>query len=353
MRKDKLSCLYGLLLFFQIIFQIIFLSYTTPLSKPAYGRSLTSSPCSNLKFLKGLCITLPTGRQVNHPENPHSSDFHGGSVYFIDFSSYLFIKCFYRMIEMDMALQSSLVSSNRDEMVHNIHGHWLALDINLLTKQSPYNKILLDTVLSFLRSKELKYIEIMHLGKRIAYYSKENFIEAINYIKSNYEEFSVKSHTIKNNSYQYGEADLLHKNHTFSQEELLFWDPLAQIVFAIPTQSLPKKSILEKIKWSKTRSKKEVKNVLRFAPVGFAALAIILGQIKQMDDPQHISESKFRQKTDFGTYYAYTLEHKDLPNGLKILHLSDLHLGVDRPENLRHLERLAEEMDSVDFVLLT
>ena len=50
---------------------------------------------------------------------------------------------------------------------------------------------------------------------------------------------------------------------------------------------------------SNFRYKKETQNVLRFAPIGFAALAIILGQIKQMDDPDHLTENKSRQKTDF------------------------------------------------------
>ena len=258
------------------------------------------------------------------------------------------------MICMDMALSSPIVSSSSSssEIVKTKEPRFF-LDIGILENRSAHDKILVELVSSFLHDKKLKYIDITLFGTSVAYYSKENFIEAMKYIKTNYDEFSLKSNAVKNDAYLYNESDLLYKSHTFSQEELLFWDQLSKVIFSISTQEPSKQNILQKIGISNLRHKKEVKNVLRFAPVGFAALAIILGYIKQMDDPQHITESKSRQKTDFGTYYTYTLEHKDLPNGLKILHLSDIHLGVNRPENLLHLERFAEEMDSVDFIFIT
>jgi predicted MPP superfamily phosphohydrolase len=72
-----------------------------------------------------------------------------------------------------------------------------------------------------------------------------------------------------------------------------------------------------------------------------------------MDDPGDVTKDKSRKQSEFGTYYSYTLEHKDLPNGLKIIHLSDIHLDANHPENMEHLEKFANDMDSVDFVFLT
>lgn len=146
-----------------------------------------------------------------------------------------------------MTLSSSVVSSSNVSEIVKTNESWLSLDIGLLDNHADHNRLMVDFVSSFLSNKKLSYIEITLFGNRIAYYSKENFIEAIQYIKSNYDEFAIKSYAIKNNVYEYRESDLLYKSHTFSQEELLFWDQLSQLVFAIPTQSSPKKSVLEKI----------------------------------------------------------------------------------------------------------
>ena len=175
-----------------------------------------------------------------------------------------------------MSLGSSIVASPRISEIVKIREPRFSLDIGVLGNHISHGTLLVDHINTFLRTAKLRYIEITIFGNRIAYYSKENLIEAIQYIKGNFDEFSIKSSAIKNNAYEYREADLLYKSHTFSQEELLFWDQLSQVVFAISTTVPPSKSILEKLIFSKIRSKKEVKNVLRFAPVGFAALAIIL-----------------------------------------------------------------------------
>lgn len=251
-----------------------------------------------------------------------------------------------------MSLTNAKETSADIDSPIKIHNKDLIIDIESLNTN--FSKIMTEYITKFLQNKNSEYV-VLYSGKHpIVSYHKDDFISAITYIKSHFNEFAEKSRAIKNNTYTYTwPEDALIANNTFTAQELIFRDILMEVIYTIPLESKPSKSILDSLWFNRFRYKKETQNVLRFTPIWFAALAIILWHIKQMDDPENITASKSRTQWEFGTYYSYTLEHNDLPNGLKIIHLSDIHLDVNHPENMEHLEKFANEMDSVDFVFLT
>jgi predicted MPP superfamily phosphohydrolase len=72
-----------------------------------------------------------------------------------------------------------------------------------------------------------------------------------------------------------------------------------------------------------------------------------------MDDPQHVTENKYTSALGDLKVYNYTVAHEDAPDGLSILHISDLHLDRNNPEQLKKLQSIAENMGNVDFILMT
>jgi hypothetical protein len=134
-----------------------------------------------------------------------------------------------------------------------------------------------EYITKFLQNKNSEYV-VLYSGKHpIVSYHKDDFISAITYIKSHFNEFAEKSRAIKNNTYTYTwPEDALIASNTFSAQELIFRDHLMEVIYTIPLESKPPKSILGTLRFDRFRYKKETQNVLRFTPIGFAALAIIL-----------------------------------------------------------------------------
>ena len=103
---------------------------------------------------------------------------------------------------------------------------------------------------------------------------------------------------------------------------------------------------------TKIAHNRKLKNTLSFG-TGILSLSIVLALLKQMDDPQHVTQEKRTSSFNDLKLYNYTVAHEDVPDGLKILQISDLHLDKDRPEQLEKLRSIANEMEDIDFVLMT
>jgi hypothetical protein len=71
-----------------------------------------------------------------------------------------------------------------------------------------------------------------------------------------------------------------------------------------------------------------------------------------MDDPSHITTSK-TMDNDVVNLYHYTLNHKDLPDGLRVLHISDTHFKTEDSTQTEKLSYLAKKTDSLDLVIVT
>ncbi|MEI8091589.1 MAG: hypothetical protein WCG98_05170 [bacterium] len=179
---------------------------------------------------------------------------------------------------LTMPLSSRVPSTVSVGDVITIQDARLSLDMHALSQSFPRHELLITHITSFLRNKKLKYINITFDDKRIAYYSKEHFLEHMHYIKQYYDQFTTKSYAVRNGLYDYTMPnDILHKNHTFTKPELIFWDELAHVIYAIPLVfPSPAEQLLAKLHIINTRHKEVAQSVLRFAPVSFAALAIIL-----------------------------------------------------------------------------
>jgi hypothetical protein len=127
-----------------------------------------------------------------------------------------------------------------------IHNKDLIIDIESLNTN--FSKIMTEYITKFLQNKNSEYV-VLYSGKHpIVSYHKDDFISAITYIKSHFNEFAEKSRAIKNNTYTYTwPEDALIASNTFSAQELIFRDILMEVIYTIPLESKPSKSILDSL----------------------------------------------------------------------------------------------------------
>jgi hypothetical protein len=97
------------------------------------------------------------------------------------------------------------------------------------------------------------------------YYNKKTFRDAIEYIKTNNDEFVNKSYQIEQGTYKYSlPDDLLVKNYTFSKEELCLRKEIVPIIYDLKIEKKSRKNL---VSLSSFLGKKEVKEVLKATPV--------------------------------------------------------------------------------------
>ena len=136
------------------------------------------------------------------------------------------------------------------ETIIRIHGKRLHIDISSLGTHMDAisKKEVISKITHFVQSKNLEQISLFSGNDPIISYHKDDFINAINYIKANFTEFSYKSSAIKNDTYTYNlPEDFLIRQYTFTKPELVFWDRIREVIYDIPLKPKSSKNIFERL----------------------------------------------------------------------------------------------------------
>lgn len=267
----------------------------------------------------------------------------------------------YWRIKMKVWLNSYKTNTDSvttDNDISIVEWKWLSIDIDKLKKEEEYKTFLKNFIKDFLSNKKLDTIEFIKNESwyERMYYGKENFLQHLSDIKSGYQDFLTRIYLIEHG--KYSEQDYLDDNFrkevydtlvhytrkkwifTPNKCELDLWKPISEIIFDLQLNQEDNKKI-------------NTKNHLRNTSISFAALCIILGIIKQNDDPQWLLKNKTFEKGKFCNIYNYNISNPDLPNWLRILHLSDLHFDVNKPEQVEKLKEISQSKDIFDIIVVT